>query len=176
MAQVRKLLQSPYHEERLWALLILVTRFARTGPNQQEEIFSFYLKNKSYVNNWDLVDSSAPGILGAYLFAKDKQLLYDYARSNSLWTRRMAIIATQFFIQRDHFQDTLNLAELLLQDPEDLIHKACGWMLREVGKRDVMLEEQFLVRHYHRMPRTMLRYAIEKFDKNKRKRYLEGRW
>ncbi|WP_455205526.1 DNA alkylation repair protein [Kaarinaea lacus] len=169
-----QLITSRYHEVRLLALLILVYRFPKATPQQQKRLFNFYIKHKTYINNWDLVDCSAPVIVGAYLFDKDKDLLYKYARHKRLWDRRIAIMANFYFIKQNHYSDALKLAEILLQDDEDLIQKAVGWMLREIGKRDLATEEAFLQRYYQQMPRTMLRYAIEKFTQKRRHQYLSG--
>lgn len=169
-----KLLRSPYHEDRLVALLILTHQFVRAEDAIRSAIYHAYLKNIRYINNWDFVDSSAPQIVGAFLWDKDRELLFNLARSGSLWERRIAILATLHFIKRGETRDTLKIASILLSDTEDLIHKAVGWMLREVGKRDLEAEEKFLRKHYHRMPRTMLRYAIERFPELKRRQYLTG--
>ncbi len=169
-----KLLKSEYHEVRLFSLLLLVFRFSKSKPNEQEEIYHIYLGNTHYINNWDLVDSSAHHIVGAYLENKDRSVLYDFSRSDSLWERRIAIISTFYFIKRNQFIDALRISEQLINDQEDLIHKAVGWMLREVGKRDLNTEVTFLKSHYQEMPRTMLRYAIEKFSKEERHMYLNG--
>jgi 3-methyladenine DNA glycosylase AlkD len=173
--EIVELLQSQYHEERLLALLVLVAKFKQGDEKQQKAIYNLYLKHKKHVNGWDLVDLSAPNIVGAYLLNLDKSMLYKLARSKSLWDRRIAIMATLPSIKQHQFDDTLNIAELLLQDKEDLIHKAVGWMLREIGNRDLAAEEAFLHVHYQRMPRTMLRYAIEKFAETRRQQYLKGR-
>ena len=170
--QVQTLLGSDYHEERLLAVLILVAQFKKADAELQQRIFRFYVKNKRYVNNWDLVDSSSPVIVGGFLRDKERTLLYDYAQSKNLWDRRIAIMATFTFIRVGDFSDSLALARILLRDSHDLIHKAVGWMLREIGKRDLTTEERFLDAHSSQMPRTMLRYAIEKFDKNKKQHYL----
>jgi len=169
---VLPLLCSPLHEERLFALLALVRSFEKGDARRQEEIFSLYLEQSSWINNWDLVDSSAPMIVGGYLLERERGVLYELVRSASLWERRIAIMATFTFIRAGQFDDTLRLAELLLHDRQDLIHKAVGWMLRETGKRDALREEAFLCRHCRNMPRTMLRYAIERFPPEKRRRYL----
>lgn len=169
-----KLLKSEYHEIRLFALLLLVFRFSKSKSDEQEKIYHMYLRNTRYVNNWDLVDSSAHYIIGAYLENKDKSVLYNLLKSNSLWERRIAIMSTFYFIKKNQFSDTLHISEKLLRDREDLIHKAVGWMLREIGNRDLDLEIAFLKIHYKKMPRTMLRYAIEKFSKEKRQKYLKG--
>ncbi len=169
-----RLLKSKYHEIRLFALLLLVDRFNKADIDERKTIYQLYLNNTRYINNWDLVDSSAHKIVGSYLHHKDKSILYELAQSGSLWERRIAIIASLYFIQKNQFDNTLKLATLLLHDHEDLIHKAVGWMLREVGKRERRIEEAFLDRHYQLMPRTMLRYAIEKFDLEQRQEYLKG--
>jgi 3-methyladenine DNA glycosylase AlkD len=169
------LLRSPFHEERLLALFMLVDRYARGTEAEQQRIYERYLEHvPRHVNNWDLVDSSAPYIVGAHLEGRDRGVLYELARSPHLWSRRVAIIATFWFIRRGAFTDTLRIAELLLDDQQDLIHKAAGWMLREVGNRDAAAAERFLQSHYRRMPRTMLRYAIEKLPERKRRAYLTG--
>ena len=168
------LLQSPIHEERLLALLILVYQFEKADTKEQKQIFDFYRQHLAQVNNWGLVDSSAHVMVGGYLRDRSRRWLHQMAKSKSLWRRRVAIIATYHFIKHDDFDDTLVISETLLHDKEDLIHKAVGWMLREVGNRDRPVEEAFLKRHYQDMPRTMLRYAIEKFPEVLRKKYLSG--
>jgi 3-methyladenine DNA glycosylase AlkD len=169
------LLKSKYHEERLFALILLVLAYKKADPDGQKRIYDFYLGNTRYVNNWDLVDLSAQYIVGDYLRDRDKKPLYQLAGSEDLWERRIAIISTLDFIRHNEFKDALAISELLLSDTHDLIHKAVGWMLREIGKRDLAAEEGFLKTHYKKMPRTMLRYAIEKFEEEKRKSYLMGR-
>lgn len=171
---VRKLLRSKYHEERLAALIIMVDRFAREEKEVRKEIYELYLANTRFINNWDLVDVSAPGIVGAWLYDRSRRPLRRLAKSQDLWERRIAILATFWFIRQDEFDDTLDIASMFLQDEHDLIHKAVGWMLRELGKRDPVTEEAFLKKHYKTMPRTMLRYAIERFPERKRKKYLKG--
>ncbi len=173
-ATVSALLKSRYHEERTVALLIWVYQFQNGTPEAQQRIFETYLAHTRWINNWDLVDISAYKIVGAYLYDKDPAILFSLAQSRSLWERRIAVIATLAFIQKNRFNETLSLAEMLLHDHEDLIHKAVGWMLREVGKRDMQLLLAFLNPRYKLMPRTMLRYAIEKFDKPLRKKFLSG--
>jgi 3-methyladenine DNA glycosylase AlkD len=168
------LLQSPFHEDRLLALLILIQRYYPGDLALRGEIHQLYLKYRGLVNNWDLVDASAPHLLGHYLRHRPKDPLTQLAASPVLWDRRMAIIATFDFIRQGEFDQTLRVARLLLGDPEDLIHKAVGWMLREVGKREVAVVEVFLAAHYRRMPRTMLRYAIERFPEARRQAYLKG--
>jgi 3-methyladenine DNA glycosylase AlkD len=174
VAETLQLLQSTYHEARSLALLILGDAFARGGADLRATIYHLYLDNTRYVNNWDLVDVSAPGIVGAYLQDRSRAPLYTLARSAVLWERRIAVVATQHFIRGGDHADTLKLAALLLDDREDLMHKAVGWMLREVGKRDLAALEGFLREHHRRMPRTTLRYAIERFPEEKRQRYLKG--
>jgi len=175
LSVAEKFLKSEYHEVRLYALLLLVFRFSKSSIDEQHEIYHLYLSNTQYVNNWDLVDSSAHHIVGAYLKNKDRSVLYDLSKSNSLWERRIAIMSTFYFIKKNQFGDTLHISEQLLRDQEDLIHKAVGWMLREVGKRDLAIEVAFLKAHYQKMPRIMLRYAIEKFSKEERQKYLSGK-
>jgi 3-methyladenine DNA glycosylase AlkD len=174
LGEAQRLLKSVYHEERLCALLLLVKKFSQGNTEDQKAIYGLYLRNTKYINNWDLVDLSAYLIVGVYLMDKDRRPLHDLARSKSLWERRIAIIATFYFIKHNQFGDSLAIAELLLADKEDLIHKAVGWMLREVGKRDSDVEKKFLKAHYQRMPRTMLRYAIEKFPEAERLKYLKS--
>ena len=174
ITEVRKLLHSKFHEERLLAVLMLVQLFKSADESVQKQVYDLYLENTEFINNWDIVDISASNIVGAHLYEKDKAPLYDLVQSKNLWERRIAIIATFYFIRQNEFDDTLKLAEILLNDKEDLIHKAVGWMLREVGKREIEFEEEFLQEHYKIMPRTMLRYAIEKFPETSRKMYLRG--
>jgi 3-methyladenine DNA glycosylase AlkD len=174
-ADLKMLLSSPVHEERLISLFILVDRFAKSSEKEKQIIFRFYFKNRKGINNWDLVDLSAPKIIGKYLLEKDKSILFKFALSKNLWERRIAILSTQEFIRNEDYVTTLKIAEILLEDNHDLIHKAVGWMLREIGNRDLMAEEKFLKIHYNKMPRTMLRYAIEKFPETKRKKYLQGK-
>jgi len=172
---VLELLRSPFHEARLLAVLIWVSQFKATRePAGQRRLYRGYQDHTQFINNWDLVDCSAEHIVGAYLLTRDKKPLYRLARSKSLWERRISIMATFHFIRQKHFADTLAIAEVLLHDPEDLIHKAVGWMLREVGNRNRAAEEALLLTHYRQMPRTMLRYAIEKFPEPVRVAYLRG--
>jgi 3-methyladenine DNA glycosylase AlkD len=172
LPEVECLLHSPIHEERLAALLILVVQAAKADGKTRKAIYDLYLANTKFVNNWDLVDLSAPQIVGVYLAARSRKPLYRLARSCWLWDRRISILATYSFIRQNDFDDTLAIAEMSLSDREDLMHKAVGWMLREVGKRDVAVLEAFLQRHCRTMPRTMLRYAIEKFPDRKRRTYM----
>jgi 3-methyladenine DNA glycosylase AlkD len=174
LAQVELLLEDDVHECRLTGLLILVDQYRKAAAAQRARIARFYLAHRSRVNNWDLVDSSAPYILGDYLLTRNRSILYRLARSTRVWDRRIGIIATAAFIREGQFDDTLQLARLLLQDPHDLIHKAVGWMLREVGNRSREDEERFLNRYAPAMPRTMLRYAIEKLPEADRRRYANA--
>ncbi len=170
----KELLKSKIHEERLLALLILVEQFNHGGSQTRTKIFNFYQQNIKQVNNWDLVDLSADKIVGAYLLDKPKDWLDVLAKSKNLWERRIAIVSTFYFIKQNKFDKTFALAEILLNDTHDLIHKAVGWMLREVGKRNDLVLEKFLNKHYQQMPRTMLRYAIERLEENKRLAYLKN--
>ena len=174
LKDVNTILESKFHEERLLSLFIMVDQFSNGDRKKKKTIYELYLKNTVFINNWDLVDSSAHHIVGPYLMTKSKAPLYEMARSDLLWERRIAIMATFHYIKNDNFNDTLKIAARLLSDEEDLIHKAVGWMLREIGKRHLPSEETFLKKHYRKMPRTMLRYAIEKFPEPKRQRYLKG--
>ena len=174
LTEIRELLRSRFHEERLFALYLLVRKYEKGSGDERQSIYNFYLDNLKFVNNWDLVDSSAPYIVGPWLEARNKACLYKLARSGNLWERRVAIISTFYFIRNNSFNDALRISLLLKHDSEDLIHKAVGWMLREIGKRDAAVEKAFLKEHYKDMPRTMLRYAIERFPENERKRYLKG--
>jgi len=169
-----ELLKSAWHEERLLGALLLVNAYERGDERKKERIHRAYLRNAKRVNNWDLVDSSAPQIVGAHLTPRNVALLVDLAKSRNIWERRIAIIATQHFIRNSEFRPTLTIATLLIDDPEDLIHKAVGWMLREVGNRDRAVLDSFLSKHYARMPRTMLRYAIERHPEKLRRAYLKG--
>lgn len=171
---VVKLLKSEFHEIRLFALLLLVYQFSKADMDKQDKIYNLYLNNTKYINNWDLVDSSAHHIVGVYLENKDRAILVKLSKSKLIWERRIAIIATAYFIKNKDYKDTLRISKILINDKEDLIHKAVGWMLREIGKRDLNEEVTFLNRHYKNMPRTMLRYAIEKFSKTERDKYLKG--
>lgn len=176
LIEVQKLIEHKLHECRLTAVLLLVYRIEKADSEVLEEVVNFYLKNLQYVNNWDIVDSSCRQILGPFLENKERDLLYDFARSNDLWKKRISIVTCYHFIRNHDFGDTLALADILLEDQQDLIQKAVGWMLREVGNRDLETEILFLQEsdRYKRMPRTMLRYAIEKFDEPIRKKYLAG--
>ena len=173
-AAVHEMLLSPWHEERLVALLLMVDAYDRGDDPRRTHIHRAYLANTTQINNWDLVDASAGDIVGGHLNAGDITLLERLARSGSLWERRIAIVSTFHFIKRNEFRPTLKIATLLLDDSQDLIYKATGWMLREVGKRDRTALDRFLKKHYKRMPRTMLRYAIERHPERVRKQYLAG--
>lgn len=169
-----ELLASPWHEDRLLGLLLLVERYKKQDEAQRTLIFKHYCAHTDRINNWDLVDLSCPRIVGCHLQVRDRSPLYRFALSGSLWERRIAIVSTFHFIRSGDFGDTLAIAEKLIGDKEDLIHKATGWMLREVGKRDVDVLERFLSEYYCGMPRTMLRYAIEKLPESRRQAWLKG--
>lgn len=189
LEQIEKLIASDIHEYRQTGLFMLMYKFeaikngistpclaGRQALDDRKKIYDLYLRNTKWINNWDLVDMTAPQIVGGYLLDKPakRTILYKLAKSKYLWERRIAILASFKFIKHNEFDDTLKLAEILLNDDHDLIHKAVGWMLREIGKRDQVVEEKFLKRYYKSMPRTMLRYAIEKFEEVKRQKYLKG--
>jgi len=170
--ELEKLLQTDIHEYRLTALLILTYQYPKADTLKREEIFAFYLKNTKWINNWDLVDVTCRQILGVHLLHQDRKILYKLARSPNLWEQRIAIVSTLEFIKNQQFEDIIQIAIILLKHPHDLIHKAVGWMLREVGKQDRQVLVGFLDVYCHQMPRTMLRYAIEHFDEPNRKAYL----
>ncbi|KKU10361.1 MAG: alkylation repair enzyme protein [Parcubacteria group bacterium GW2011_GWA1_45_7] len=174
LRDIDSLLKDKIHEYRMIALAILTYKYRKADRKTKEVIADFYLKHTKVINNWDLVDCSAGHILGDYLLDKDKSVLYKLAKSKNLWERRIAIISTSAFINKNDFEDTLKIAKILIRDDHDLIHKAVGWMLREVGKRSLKSEELFLKKHYKIMPRTMLRYAIERFPEKRRQEYLKG--
>jgi 3-methyladenine DNA glycosylase AlkD len=173
LEEISHLLQSQFNEIRLISLFILIKRYEKSDHKYKEEIVNLYLENIAFINNWNLVDASAPNILGDYLMNKKKNLLYRLASSNNLWERRISIISTFNFIKKGLYKDTIKIAAILMNDKEDLIHKAVGWMLREVGKRDFNIEISFLNKYAGKMPRTMLRYSIEKFPEDLRKEYLK---
>lgn len=175
LKSISTLLQSRYHEERFFALLLLMQRYEHGTEEDRVAAYDLYLDNTHRINNWDLVDVSAPHIVGRHLQARSRRILHKLSRSSSLWERRIAIISTLAFIRMNDFDDTLRISATLLRDEHDLMHKAVGWMLREVGKRDLGAEESFLQQRYRNMPRTMLRYAIERFPETKRKSYLAGK-
>lgn len=172
LEDIGKLLKSPIHEHRLTALVMLVMKSKRADMETKKTYCDFYLKNTRYINNWDLVDITCVRVVGEYLLDQDRSILYKLARSPNLWEKRIAIISTFAFIDKNQVEDSLAISEILLHDPHDLIHKAVGWVLREVGKADIKKEEKFLRRHYKTMPRTALRYAIEKFPGKLRDFYL----
>lgn len=175
LADIAVLMHSAVHEERSLAHAILRLRCEKAEPREQAELFRFYMRHRSAIHDWDGVDDSAPYIAGRYLLARSKTVLYRMIRARSLWDRRIALVATWWFIRNGNVRDTLALCALVLHDPEDLIHKAAGWMLREVGKRDGRALAGFLDEHARAMPRTMLRYAIERFPEPERQRYLRAR-
>ena len=176
LKEVERSLFSKFHEERLVALLILVEKYKRGNKNVKEEIFNFYLKNTKWINNWDLVDLTSHKIVGEWLLDKDRNILYELAKSENLWEKRISIISCFAFIRNNDFKDALEISKILFNDKHDLIHKAVGWVLIEIGKINLKAEEKFLQEEgrYKNMPRTMLRYAIEKFDESRRKKYLKG--
>lgn len=171
---IQKLLNDKIHEFRYAGISILVDKYEKALKEEKQKLVNFYLKNTRNINNWDLVDISAPHLIGDFLIDENKDILYKLAKSENLWERRIAIVSTFAFIRKGEFADTFAIAEMLLEDKHDLIHKAVGWMIREIGKRNQNALENFLKKHIKFMPRTMLRYAIEKFDEKKRKRYLKG--
>jgi 3-methyladenine DNA glycosylase AlkD len=174
--EISELLHNPFHEARLTALKMLVYRFEKLkSESGRKQIADFYLDHLPFINNWDLVDSSCYQILGAFYHKKDKSLFYELADSGHLWRQRVAMISSLYWIKKDDFEDGLALAEKLKNHPHDLMHKAVGWMLREIGKRDFDSEYEFLKKHYQKMPRTTLRYAIEKFPEELRRDFLKGR-
>ncbi|MCK4669979.1 MAG: DNA alkylation repair protein [Nanoarchaeota archaeon] len=173
LKSVQKMFAKNIHDLKFTALVLLVNKYKKADDKIRKEIIKLYLKNAKEINNWDLVDVSAYHILGDYLIDKKRNILYKLAKSKNLWEKRIAIISTYAFIRIGQYKDTLKIAEILLKDRHDLIHKAVGWMLREVGKKDQKVLEQFLKKHYKQMPRTMLRYSIEKFDEKKRKFYMK---
>jgi 3-methyladenine DNA glycosylase AlkD len=175
LKEAKQLLRSSIHEQRLLALLILIRNFSKGDVGARKRIYELYLWNTQYINNWDLVDVSAEHVVGAYLMDRNKKQLYRLAKSDSLWERRISVLSTFHYVKHNEFSETLKISKMLLSDEEDLIHKAVGWMLREVGKRHLPTEEKFLRAHYKMMPRTMLRYAIERFPEPKRQRYLKGK-
>jgi len=174
-ADMKMIIKSKYHEERLLGLIILVNKYSKAKDEKvRNQLYKIYVSSFKYVNNWDLVDVTCPHVIGKHLMNKERSILYSWAKSNDLWTKRIAIVSTHWFIRKNDLDDTFKIAEILLNDEHDLIHKAVGWMLREAGKRDLEKEEIFLKKHYKNMPRTMLRYSIEKFPEPKRQKYLKG--
>ena len=176
LKEVEQLLDSEIHEHRLTALIILVEKYKKAKKDnlQKRQIFEFYLKNTKKINNWDLVDLSAPNIVGDFSLKDGTHVIRFLAKSDNLWEKRIAILATFAFIKKRNFGESLFIADSLMNDEHDLIHKAVGWMLREIGKRNLPVLELFLSTRYKKMPRTMLRYAIEKFPEEKRRKYLKG--
>ena len=175
ITDMKTLIQSKYHEERFLGLIILVNKYAKTKDKKnRNQLYKIYVSSFKYINNWNLVDVTCPHVTGKHLIDKDRTILYKWAKSGDLWTKRIAMISTFYFIRKNDLDDTFKIADMLLQDEHDLIHKAVGWMLREAGKRDIKKEETFLKKHYKTMPRTMLRYSIEKFPETKRQKYLKG--
>ncbi len=172
---IEKLLSSNIHEEKYLAAHILVNKYNLSDEKQKKRIINFYLKNTKKISGWDLVDTTAFQILGSWLLDRDKSILYKLASSDNLWEKRISIISTYAFIKNNEFDDTLKIAEILLKDKHDLIHKAVGWMLREIGNSNIKVEKDFLKKHYKAMPRTMLRYAIERFPEKERKAYIKGK-
>ena len=173
LREVESLLHSKIHEHRMTALIIWTYQFENADEKTSEKIYKAYLRNTNWINNWDLVDVTTPRIIGTYLLDKNRTILYKLAKSKNLWEKRIAVLATFMFIKYNQFNDSLKIAKILIGDKHDLIHKAVGWMLREIGKKDQVVEEKFLKKHYKKMPRTMLRYAIEKFDDEKKKFYMK---
>ena len=175
ITDMKTLICSKYHEERFLGLIILVNKYAKTKDKKnRNQLYKIYVSSFKYINNWNLVDVTCPHVTGKHLIDKDRTILYKWAKSEDLWTKRIAMISTFYFIRKNDLDDTFKIADMLLQDEHDLIHKAVGWMLREAGKRDIKKEETFLKKHYKTMPRTMLRYSIEKFPETKRQKYLKG--
>jgi 3-methyladenine DNA glycosylase AlkD len=179
--EIKTLLNDKIHEKRLIALIILVEKFNRANKEEKRKIFKFYLENRKFVNNWDLVDLSADKIIGNFIYNFGKEypnyegILRKFAKSKNLWDRRISIISTFFFIKQNYFKESIYISRLLIKDDHDLIHKAVGWVLREIGNRNKECLENFLKKHYEKMPRTMLRYSIEKFNKKEKKKYLNGK-
>ena len=175
ITDMKTLIQSKYHEERFLGLIILVNKYAKTKDKKnRNQLYKIYVSSFKYINNWNLVDVTCPHVTGKHLIDKDRTILYKWAKSEDLWTKRIAMVSTFSFIRKNDLEDTFKIAEILLHDEHDLIHKAVGWMLREAGKRDIKKEETFLKKYYKTMPRTMLRYSIEKFPESKSQKYLKG--
>ncbi len=174
LSVAESLLASEYHEIRLFALIFMVNCFNSKRRSEQGQVYNLFLRKMERVNNWDLVDTSAPYISGPWLYERDCSVLYEWMKSTNLWIRRIAIMSAFYFIRQKRYSETLDLCEFLIHDPEDLIHKAAGWMLREVGNRNKNVEIRFLQQHCQKMPRTMLRYAIEKFPPHERKAWMAG--
>ena len=176
LVDIKKLIRSEFHEERLLGLLILVYKYDKSKSEwEKKKYYQIYIKSFKNINNWDLVDVTCPHIIGQHLFDKDRSILYEWANSNHLWTRRISIVTNLWFIRRGHLEDVFDISKILLNDEHDLIHKAVGWMLREAGKKDMKKTEAFMKKYYSNMPRTMLRYAIERYPETKRQKYLKGK-
>ena len=171
---MKNLIKSKYHEERFLGLIILVNKYSKSNNEIRNQLYKIYVSSFKHINSWDLVDVTCSHVIGKHLMNKDRSILYTWAKSNDIWTKRIAMVSTHCFIRKNDLQDTFKIADILLNDNHDLIHKAVGWMLREAGKRDIKKEEGFLKKHYKTMPRTMLRYSIEKFPESKRQKYLKG--
>ncbi len=175
LLDVKKLIKSKYHEERLLGLIILTGKYKESlDSKEQGRVYKVYLSSFKYINSWDLVDVTCPHIIGKHLMNRDRSVLYKWAKSDHLWTRRIAMVTNWWFVRNGDLKDVFKIAKVLLKDEHDLIHKAVGWMLREAGKKDLKKLEAFLKKHYQTMPRTMLRYSIEKFPEARRKMYLKG--
>ena len=175
ITDMKTLICSKYHEERFLGLIILVNKYAKAKDKKnRNQLYKIYVSSFKHINNWNLVDVTCPHVTGKHLIDKDRTILYKWAKSEDLWTKRIAMVSTFSFIRKNDLEDTFKIAEILLHDEHDLIHKAVGWMLREAGKRDLKREETFLKKYYKTMPRTMLRYAIEKLPETKRQKYLKG--
>lgn len=175
--EIKEFLYSPYHEHRMFAVLVLTCQYESKRlqiPQTKEDIFNFYIEHRKQINNWDLIDVTCPYIIGNYLYDKDRTLLYDFAKSDELWEKRIAIISTFAFIKMNQFEDTLSIADILLNDKHDLIHKGVGWAIRNVGNKDQSVMLKYLKPRYKNIPRTMLRYAIEKLDEDTRQKFLKG--
>lgn len=173
ISQIKEMLDSPVHEHRMTALIILTNKFKRSDDDEKKKIFDFYIANTHRINNWDLVDVTCPHIVGTYLLDKDRAILHRLARSKNIWKRRIAIVSTSVFIKNRQYDDTISIAKTLLKDDHDLIHKAVGWMLREIGKMDTRALENFLDSYHKEMPRTMLRYSLERLPERKREHYMK---
>lgn len=173
LEEIEELIQNPYHEFRLSAVIMLVLKYPKSSTTEQEKIYNLYLNNVNYINNWDLVDVSAQYIVGPFLFKKDTQKLWELAKSDHLWSQRISILSTFYFIRQGVYSNTIELSEHFLTHKHDLMHKATGWMLREVGNKDVETLYTFLDKYHKIMPRTMLRYAVEKLPEEKKKIYMK---
>jgi len=176
LGNTKTLIKSKYHEERMLGLIILVNKYAKASQDDEKEnIYQVYISHFKYINNWDLVDVTCPHIVGKHLIDRDRAVLYQWAQSDDLWTKRISMITNWWFVRKGDLQDVFSIAEVLLGDEHDLIHKAVGWMLREAGKKDMRRTEVFMKQYYRSMPRTMLRYAIEQYPETKRQKYLKGK-